>query len=168
MENTELQLYDIYDISFVPFWKQNWFMAGVALVCGALLFGVLYWYSRRTKKTEIRESWQKSFDALTALKKTEYADHALFYTQLTFILKAYLEERFSLPLQGMTDAEFLDFFQQKRILSDDLTEKLKILLNGVVFIKFAHQKAAQEKIDQGFSIAQALIKATRHDKTHAR
>lgn len=42
------QLYDVYDLWYVPFWRTWWFTAGVVVACVVAVYFLYRWYKRIT------------------------------------------------------------------------------------------------------------------------
>ena len=161
MKTEELQIKDIYDVWYHPFWQQNWFIA-LGIIVTLTLIGLLgYWLYQKNKKEIILEPWEVALDALHDLKKNKPESPKLFYIQLTTILKRYLQSRYELSLIGTTDDEMLSALQQGSAVPKPVTDTIKTLLNGVQLIKFANQKAAQEQMQNALASSVQLVKSTK-------
>lgn len=156
-----LELLDIYDVYYEPWWLNVWlwygmYVAGAVLVC----VGVYLLIRRLIPKKQI-PYWQKSINAITALR-TDFDDPKVFYVHLTDIIKRYLDERYALPLVGKTDTELLQSLEHDNAVPKAVYQGLKEILEGVVYIKFAHSSAALEQMKKAQRTALIIIQETHH------
>ncbi len=154
-----LELLDIYDVYYEPWWLNQWLWYGIYAAVGALLCVGVYLLIRRLLPKKNIPYWQRSLNKIEALHK-EFDDPKLFYAHLTDIVKRYLDERYALPLVGKTDTELLQVLEHDNAVPASVYEGLKSILDGVVYIKFAHSSAALEQMKKAQRTALTLIQET--------
>lgn len=133
------QLYDIYDISYRPFWETGWCKLGLVLLLGAIFvaFIIALWrlYMRRTRVLPLDQYVCARLDEME--RYYIVSDQAApFYASLTDLLKEYLEKKFQLLARSKTDQELL-FYIQESHLPENLVHDIRILLEKAYAIKFA-------------------------------
>lgn len=156
-----LELLDIYDVSYNPWWLNKWlWYTSYGLLAMLVLVGVYFLVRSYMPKKRV-PYWQQATHAIGQLSYS-FDDPKLFYVQLTDILKRCLQERYALPLVGKTDTELLAALEHDNVVSVHVYEQLQEILHGVVYIKFAHHDAALEQMKQAQKTALAIIYET-HD-----
>jgi hypothetical protein len=97
------ELYDIYDLIYVPFWQTQNFRILLLLLAFTLIAGAIWWLWRN-KKVRVVPPWEEALERLNKLEP--YHENAnLFYEQLTYSVKRYLERRYHHTLSSKTDEE---------------------------------------------------------------
>ena len=146
---SQIEIYDIYDLWYVPAWwekKSTWLIAGSCVVI-LLVFIALYYLWERKKN--IREtSEQKALKMLAFLESQKNVlTHQELYLKITALLKEIFYGRYGFLFKGNTDIEFLSTIKELSI-SQDIHLALTDILKGVELIKFAHQKTVISKRDE--------------------
>ncbi len=161
----EFGLYEIYGLSYIPFWQRLWFFwvsicAGVILcILIIVVFGC--WYFRR-KKNDVKSYWQDMLIKLNELKKNNVATVAqgsVFYARLTHVLKEYIQMRYQLEVRGRTDTEVLAILEAAQF-DPQLLTIVRQILQGGEYIKFANVTAVQHQIEQDLQSSIDFIEAT--------
>ena len=157
MEQQKLELIDIYDIVYEPWWLSTTTkiaaFAAVMLLC--IVLGYLVY--KKTRKPVVILYWQKSLRDIGVLEKADFSDGQVFYTRLTEIMKQYLQKQYGIHLVDKTDTELLELLKTTKLIPTHVYETMKDLFDGVIFIKFAHQHAAQERMEDAIKKTKALI-----------
>ena len=157
MEQQKLELIDIYDIVYEPWWLSFIAKVTVCVVIFILCLVVGYFIYKKTRKPVVLLYWQKALRDITSVEKTDFSDGQLFYLRLTEIMKQYLQERYAMHLVDKTDTELLEFLKTTKLIPSHVYETMKDLFEGVVFIKFANQHAVQERMEDAIKKTKALI-----------
>ncbi len=157
----ELQIKDIYGVWYKPLWQETWFISSGIIITLILMGIVAYWLYKKQYKRPEKKGWELALEDLKALHKAEAKTPKLFYSRLTGILKRYLQSRYALHLVGTTDDELIEFLQENTKVPEPVTQTVKELLNGVVLIKFANQKAAQEQMNDAIERSIKLVHSTK-------
>ncbi len=157
MEQQKLELIDIYDIVYEPWWLSTTTKVAVCVLVFMLCVFIGYVMYRKTRKPVVLLYWQKALHDIGVLEKTDFSDGQLFYLRLTEIMKQYLQERYALHLVDKTDTELLELLNTTELIPSHVYETMKDLFEGVVFIKFAHQNAVQERMEDAIKKTKALV-----------
>ncbi len=164
MNQQELELFDLYDLWYEPFWHKPWFWPLVFSVIFLLIMLVLYWGIKKRMKTKqiIKEPWQEALEQLTILKVHEYKSitaRKQFYSNLTYILKRYLIRRYGIALESKTDEELIVIIRNSEF-PVELFATLSTIFNDALYIKFAHQDAAFQQMNHDLEHTISIIKST--------
>ena len=157
MEQQKLELIDIYDIVYEPWWLSVTAKITACIVVFILCVAVCYFIYRKTRKPLVLLYWQKALRDIGVLEKADFSDGQLFYLRLTEIMKQYLQERYAIHLVDKTDTELLELLKTTEFIPSHVYETMKDLFEGVVFIKFAHQHAVQERMEDAIKKTKAFI-----------
>lgn len=163
-QKPDIPLFELYDLWYTPFWKQTWFI--VVMVCGAFIcvLGIgwfLYYYLQRRRQVK-KTYWQQAIQSIDDLSPHEFMRNMrsdLFYVKITSVLKMYLQRRYNMSLIGKTDQELLHALSVSDQLQNERT-CLEDIISGAVFIKFAHQQSALDKMQQDKDLVLNFIKKT--------
>ncbi|NBP02447.1 MAG: DUF4381 family protein [Proteobacteria bacterium] len=156
-----IEIKDIYDISYQPFWKETWFFLLAIIVCSSLIGVIVYWLYKKQQKKVQPQYWQIALYHLQHIKDQNIQDSAFVYAALTTIIKQYLQTRYAVPLVALTDDQFIAALKNNSCFDTATKQAIKELFNDVVLIKFAQQQAAQQQIVDAIEKAIALIGKTK-------
>jgi hypothetical protein len=149
MDTRDIQLYELYDLWYTPFWKQWWVIGIIVTFCLFLITIALYWWlCIRKIRVLVKDPWQEALDSLYAINLSLFEDldhHRILYHELTNILKQYVSKLYLLDLQGKTDSEWLAVLASSQF-PRDLQVPLRSIMEGALTIKFAHQDVAMEQM----------------------
>ena len=160
---------DIHDIRNpyeFPLWASCLMIAVVLALIGFLIF----WYIRKKGSTlkpqpllPKRKPWEIALDALEDLRLKQYPASGifkLFYSQLSDIVRHYLEDRFAIKAPEMTTEEFLIFAHTSTAISDGQKQFLRDFLNGCDMVKFAKYTPSVNDAQGNFDLAKKLVQET--------
>lgn len=159
MEQQKLELIDIYDIVYEPWWLSPTAKLAACVAIFMLCVGAVYLIYKKTRRPLVLSYSQKALRDIETLEKTEYSDGQVFYMRLTEIMKRYLQERYMMHLVDKTDTELLELLKTTNLIPSHVYETMKDLFEGVIFIKFAHQHAVQERMENAIKKTKALIRS---------
>lgn len=132
---------DIDPILYVPFYKKWWFLS-VTFVCLIIIllfitYGIYKLYI--TKKVVKKTPAQKAFEMLAVLKNKKNSSDKIFFSELTFIVKWYLQHHYKILALSKTDAELFVLFDTPLFykLSQNEKQILKDLFEKIESIKFS-------------------------------
>jgi len=167
--NESTELYDIYGVWHVPFWQTKPFIIGIWCVAILIALALLYLFVRFLKtRKRLLKPWEwanQELDALWKRRGFTREDGKRFYSQLTEIIKTYVEKRYGYQVLSATDIEFLAYMQDRNF-EPALLEDLKQIFEGVQEIKFANLDTIPENIERDFALSKAFIAKTISD-THS-
>lgn len=155
------KMYDIKDIasaddSIGDWWK---YLLGLVLLAGIGVF--VYWYIKRSQKEKIEEEVyktpiEKATNLLNNLEKKELwqqGEVKAYYSELTDIVRNYIEEAIEIPAMESTTSELIEGLkvasQKKKMkLSKETIENLFMVLKQADLVKFAKSKPMDFEITE--------------------
>ncbi len=155
--------------SFTEFVKNNWpwFLAVLSLV-GLLLF--FRWYKRRINKTEEKPLTleESTLLAIEQLEKEQYWEKGMlksYYVALSYILRNYLSQRFSVNLLEKTSFETHLLLKQMD-LDKEILQKIEIILTASDLVKFAQSQPDVQAMKKIANTARQIVLSTRPKIIH--
>lgn len=179
--DTTKAIRDIKEIYRVPFslleWlREHWPWLAGGLVVAALLtalFVVLYKRARRPKPVAPPAPPQpvhlRTLLALEALRQQQLwqqGRHKEYHSELTGILRAYIEERFAVPAMERTTDELLAGLRLSAMPRSQ-QERLEAVLRLADMVKFAKWNTLPAENEQALAAAIQLVQETADAPTHA-
>lgn len=171
----ELRLNDIKPIQKAPFsWKDLlsllW-IPFIILVLLAIIGTIIYLIVRKNKKgyfftpppvlpPHVRA--MNSLDKIKAEKIWQQERYKEFYTQLTDVLRRYINERYGVNSLEMTSDEILSIIRMKAE-EDSVYENLKQVLIIADLVKFAKHKPFTDENDLSMMNAYFFVNQTKED-----
>lgn len=157
------------------FWdwlKDHWLM--VLIIIGAILLtaGLVYYYKKRPIKeaSPVNAAPMLSADTIALNKLNELRDKKLwqqnevklYYSELTDVLREYLEKRYQIKAHEQTTDEIFDGLKNKDITQDN-RHTLKQVLTLADLVKFAKVKPSAFENEQSMDSAINFIVQTKHE-----
>ncbi|MGI4749247.1 MAG: hypothetical protein ACRYFB_01320 [Janthinobacterium lividum] len=155
------------------FWdwlKDHWLAVVITLAAMLLTAGLVYYYKKRPEnETPVIAAPVLSDDTIALNKLNQLRDKKLwqqnevklYYSELTDILREYLEKRYHIKAHEQTTDEIFDGLKNKEILQEN-SASLKQLLTLADLVKFAKQKPAVFENEQSMDNAINFIVQTKH------
>lgn len=168
------EIHDIKPPQGVPFPYRTYALyGGLLLGLIALLTGVYFYLRSRRRgvpflrKTSIRPAHEIALEALAALKsdwetRFDAGEFKALYTDLTDILRRYLENRFFIPALEATTNEILTALDELD-LPQTVREQIGSVLSAADLVKFAKHIPEKSDFPAAVARAEAVIDATRLD-----
>jgi len=140
----------------------------VIVVAALIYFGI--WYYRKRKKAEPifkiskpklppHEIAMEELEKLRQKKLWQNNKIKEFYTELTEIVRKYIEGRFSINALEMTTDEIMESFKSIDI-SEDAKGKLRQMLVLADMVKFAKEQPVPTENEQSFNNALDYVQST--------
>lgn len=152
-----VDIYTIYDIVFIPWWKQQWFMyvsAGITTICLVALF----WYVYKKRKNRSISVYQQLLQQLDTLSFAEDPENfKKTYTILVSIFKHFCHYAYGSSL-ALTDDELLQSIRTNFHMSDEVKNVAQALLSYADYIKFGNAHQTVESLQQVVDMVKAHIK----------
>jgi len=175
--NQTIRIFDIKP-NFKPkfTFKEFWIFYGryilLALLLAAVIWIIFYFakkYLKKTKKIEIHKPKEpahivalRQIEELKRQKLIEQGKIKEFYSELSFILRQYIENRYLLPALERTSTEILqDFVIIKKEMSTYDYQTLSMLLNISDMVKFAKFKPTDQTSFQNLEILEKFVTNTK-------
>jgi hypothetical protein len=142
-----------------------WIALGV-LILAALIGWLIFLFVKRPKleeKIEVLSPLEKAYARLENLRLKNLINRPYlkpFYSELSDIIRLYMEERFFLKAPEMTTEEFLDSLRRLPVLNDDQKEILKEFLHTCDMVKFAKHQPNVSEAQKSFDLVKSFIGQT--------
>ena len=164
IDTTKQKMFPIKAIKSEPYTFDDFLPYLIWVILGILLIGALIYYLKTRKKEEISE--EEIIAALPpfeeAIERLQKLDEKLlwqnnevkkYYSELTEIIRSYIEKELKIPALESTTDELIDtladFNDAKTIeTSKDVIKKLKELLQEADLVKFAKSKPLSHEIEE--------------------
>lgn len=172
--DTTKEIKDIKAILKVPFsikgWvKQYWQWIALGIIVLVLtILSYLYYKRKKSKVPEIKEKiivkklpHKEAMEKLTLLKEKKLWQQGKikeYYSELSNIIREYIEKRFFIPALEQTTPEILYSIHRK--LNDESYHKLSELLSLADIVKFAKEKPVASENEHYFNLAVDFVKIT--------
>lgn len=160
VDTLKQKMYDIKDIVPVnessDWWK---YLLGLVLLAGLGVF--VYWFLKKRQKEKIEEEIyktpiEKATTLLNNLEKKELWQHGEvkeYYSELTNIVRNYIEEAIEIPAMESTTSELIEGLkvasQKKKMkLSKETIDNLFVVLKQADLVKFAKSKPLDFEITE--------------------
>jgi hypothetical protein len=161
VDTLKQKMYDIKDIVKANEGIGDWWKYLLALVLIGGLGALVYWYFkiRQKEKTEeviYKTPIEKATTLLNNLEKKELWQHGevkAYYSELTDIVRNYIEEAIEIPAMESTTSELIEGLkvasQKKKMkLSKETIENLFVVLKQADLVKFAKSKPLDFEITE--------------------
>jgi hypothetical protein len=156
-----------------PWWKQWYIWLSVCVVLAAIMG---YWLFKKKKKsiantkTLLPHEW--ALQHLDRLKKKDYeavANSKAFFTELSDIIRIYLEQRFHIPAMELPTAELMALLKKQAEQADkDALRKvrapLKEMLQFADMVKFAKAQPSISSYETYFRSAIEIVQQTQQQE----
>lgn len=158
--------------SRIPRWV--YVFSGVTMLAFLAGLGVAYWMKREPALPEASPPpppHDKARKALWALLAKGYIEQGLvepFYTELSLIVRQYLEDRFMLRAPESTTEEFIRDAGRSGALSPDHQSLVNDFLQQCDLVKFARFRPTAQDMETAYAAADRLVTETirAHTETH--
>lgn len=146
-------------------YRPLWYAAAGAAALAGIGFGLYQLLNRRKQILQApqRPAHEVALEALARLHRArllEQQQHTEYYVQLSAIVRAYLEQRFTLRAPEMTTEEFLQIAQRDRQLPAEHRGSLTQFLNEADLVKFARYVPATEDAERAYHAARQFVEST--------
>lgn len=138
----------------------------VLIILAALVVLVRYFLKRLKKKETIfcqplKPAHELAYEALAALKLKEKGKIKEYYSELSDIVRHYIENRFEIRAPEMTTEEFLFSLRGSADLTGAHKNLLKEFLSHCDMVKFAKYGPSTQEIEDSFTAAKRLVDETK-------
>ncbi len=144
---------------------------GVLLLIGAVIAFIISNKKRLVHLAPLVPAHIIAYEALAALEKKGYirkGQTQAYYTELSDIVRHYLENRFKIRAPEMTTEEFLVKLKEDSVLSLEHKGLLREFLVNCDLVKFAKYLPAEQEANLSFSSARKLIDQTKEQESAAK
>ena len=161
VDTLKQKMYDIKDIVPANEGIGNWWKYLMVLLLIAGIGALTYWYIKKRQKEKIEEEIyktpiEKATSLLNNLEKKELWQHGevkAYYSELTDIVRNYIEEAIEIPAMESTTSELIEGLkiasQKKKMkLSQETIDNLFMVLKQADLVKFAKSKPMDFEITE--------------------
>lgn len=152
-DSVKTPLFDIKSIVQIP--KNVWdyiqpFLGYVLVLLVILVCVIIYLIRRKNKKSETHKSEPDvlAIKRLKKLKKSNYIAKDLYkkyYSELTSIIKEYMEARWNFPATKLLSDDLLEYLKKEKWLDENEIENLSGIFKTSDLAKFAKYKPTPEE-----------------------
>ncbi|SDQ11250.1 BatD family protein [Flagellimonas zhangzhouensis] len=177
VDTTKQKMYDIKPLIAVERSRAQFWLTILYIVLGlAIIGGLVYWFFLRKKPLteEEKEALLPPYDrAILELKKLENSRYLIqdeykqYYSELTNIVRMYLEEDVHVTAMESTTSELITKLEMLRDagelkLEDDTLQQFQKILQTADLVKFAKSKPATSVAEQDRLLVEQIVTQT-HD-----
>lgn len=172
IDTTKQKMFPIKSIQDEPYVFDDFKPYLIWVILGLLLIGAILYFLLRKKKEEEEEEIIPALPPYEeALEKLKELDHKLlwqnnrikqYYSELTEILRDFIEKELKIPALEITSDELIryiqDFTTAETIdVSKETLDKLKALLQEADLVKFAKSKPLSHEIEEDRKDAEDIL-----------
>lgn len=170
-DSVKTPLFDIKSIVQIP--KNVWdyiqpYLGYVLLLLVILVCVIIYLIRRKKKKSETHKSEPDvlAIKRLKKLKKSNYIAKDLYkkyYSELTSIIKEYMEARWNFPATKLLSDDLLEYLKKEKWIDENEIENLSGIFKTSDLAKFAKYKPTPEETKLHMEKAINFINLTKTD-----
>lgn len=170
-DSVKTPLFDIKSIVQIP--KNVWdyiqpFLGYVLVLLVILVCVIIYFIRRNKKKSETHKSEPDvlAIKRLKKLKKSDYIAKDLYkkyYSELTSIIKEYMEARWNFPATKLLSDDLLEYLKNEKWLDENEIENMSDIFKISDLAKFAKYKPTPEETKLHMEKAINFINLTKTD-----
>lgn len=170
-DSVKTPLFDIKSIVQIP--KNVWdyiqpYLGYVLILLLILVCVIIYFIRRNKKKSETHKSEPDvlAIKRLKKLKKSDYIAKDLYkkyYSELTSIIKDYMEARWNFPATKLLSDDLLEYLKKEKWLDKNKIENLSVIFKISDLAKFAKYKPTPEETKLHMEKAINFINLTKTD-----
>jgi hypothetical protein len=161
--------------TFIDWVKDNWISVFVGLVIIGLIIGIVYYLRKRPKSPTVVKITKPAIpphitatnklNELRAKKLWQQDEFKQYHSELTDIIREYLEQRYNIKTYEKTTDEILASLNNRDIAGEyrDLLKKLLVLAD---LVKFAKVKPTAQENEESIDNAIAFVLKTKADGTN--
>jgi hypothetical protein len=166
--NAELikEIHDIRGPVSIPGdWLWLWIFLGVFAAGLAIVLLIRFIKEKQVKHLDpVKEPWQTALEAIAAIEQGDMVRSGRvkeYYSELSGVIRWYIEERFHLRAPEMTTEEFIHVLRYSDKLSSAQQGFLQDFLNASDMVKFAKQVPHPEEMFRVLRLARSFVEETR-------
>ncbi len=161
VDTLKQKMFDIKDIAPADNSIGNWWKYLLILLLIVGIGALIYWFVKKQQKKKLeaeifKTPIEKATSLLNILEKKELWQHGevkAYYSELTDIVRNYIEEAIEIPAMESTTSELIDGLKvasrkKKMKLSQETIENLLVVLKQADLVKFAKSKPLDFEITE--------------------
>ena len=136
------------------------------VVCIFLLWWVTTLLKRKpvVKPVPTKPAWEIALDAMVRIESAQYIQNGRakeFYSELSLVVRCYIEQRFDVHAPEMTTEEFMHKVQYSKNLTGIQQQFLSDFLNASDMVKFAKFVPAPRDMFEALRLARVFVEETK-------
>lgn len=134
-----------------------------AVTMGSLFFLMMRYYKPfrpKPKEQVLKSASENALSGLEIIKRadlTTKGEFKKFFTDLTEVLRNYLQSSFDISVVSQTTSELQKELEQHRILSSELEHRMLHFLTLADQVKFANKVPAPDECDEAYTTVEAIV-----------
>ena len=144
--------------------RLGFLLSGILIIAVALALAWRFFPRRTGAPAEAAVPvWRIALDRLRDLRQTDLPGQGRikeYYSELSDIVRHYIEGRFDIHAAEMTTEEFLAHVREHRLLIDDHTRLLKEFLVAADMVKFAQYGPGPDEVEHSYAAAERFVNET--------
>jgi hypothetical protein len=148
--------------------RPPWLWIGLGACLFVLVVVAVTWWWRRWRRRQSqvppRPAHEIAFEALAALRRTDFEDPEAvrrFYFEISEAVRSYVENRYELNATDLTTEEILDWLAAGEGPDSSQGGELEAFLRQTDQVNFAHRDPTQQDIESTYERALGFVEATR-------
>ena len=147
-------------------WLWLWITLGVIFFIALLLWSWHFFMNRKKAPLQppLRPAWERALEAIARVEKAGYVQKGLvkeYYSELSGIVRWYIEERLDVRAPEMTTEEFMQAVRYSDRLTNAQQGFLRDFLNASDMVKFAKFVPTPEEMFRAVRLARVFVEETR-------
>lgn len=148
-------------------WRFNWMLLLIACAVVAVVVAVFIFLRRRKRCVPVvppRPAHEIALEQLAQLKAKDLIRQGRvkeYYSEISDIIRRYLENRFVIKAPEMTTEEFLSFARDSGKLGGEHKSLLREFLSACDMVKFAKYAPTENEMEAIFGSAENFVQQTK-------
>lgn len=179
--DTAKGIYDIRGVAQAPFsiteWLvENWKTILAIVLLIAIIISAYWWWKNKPKHKEVeisepqRPAHEIALEKIAVLRMQKLWQDGKtkeYYTQLSYILREYIELRFDIPALEQTTDEIIQTMRLRPSFSQELLNETKQVLSLADLVKFAKENPVGNENERNLDLIEAFINSTKSENPTA-
>jgi hypothetical protein len=163
--NTPFRLSELY--RFLP-----WILGGLAIIL-LISAGIYFYVKRKNPIAALLKEKPKEPAHVIALRELDHIKEKklwqkghvkAFYSELTDVLRRYLEERYGIPAPELITSEIINSLRQVDLPDEKVADRLKQVLELADLVKFAKMEPLPDENDLSLMNAYFFVNQTKYEE----
>lgn len=167
-------VYEIRDVkpttvSLLGFLEGFWIVVLIGVILFFVIGLIVFLWGGKKEKVVIDPGtrllpWERAWNRLRELQNRHYLEEGRFkefYSELSDILRIYIEDRFDIHAPDMTTEEFLGNLKYSAVLTGQNKKDVSDFLTHCDMVKFAKYESTMETAMRSLDVVQSLVEQTK-------
>jgi hypothetical protein len=164
--NAITEIHDIRGPVMIPGeWLWLWVTLGIILFLAGVVWALRFFMNRKKVPVEpLKPAWERALEAIKKIEAAGYVQKGLikeYYSELSGVVRWYIEERLDVRAPEMTTEEFIHAVRYSERLTAAQQGFLRDFLNASDMVKFAKFVPTAEEMFRAVRLARVFVEETR-------